>query len=101
MNASSKLEKATADVSELASDVRGALASKDLDAFPQIKALRERLDSKIQTAREVASEKSKHAAKRAKQAAGTANTYAHDEPWQIAAAALAAGLLVGLLLARR
>ena len=41
------------------------------------------------------------AAKKAKEAANTANAYAHDEPWQIAAGALAVGVLVGIVLGRR
>lgn len=101
MNASTKFENAAAAVEDLASDVRGLLASKDFDVVPQIKALRERLDAKLQVAREVVGEKSKVAAKKAKEAADSANTYAHDEPWQIAGAALAVGVLVGLLLGRR
>ena len=57
--------------------------------------------AKLAIARELASEKSKIAAKKAKDAAQTANAYAHDEPWQIAGAALAVGVLVGLLLGSR
>ena len=49
----------------------------------------------------LAAEKSKLAAQKAREAASTANAYAHDEPWQIAGAALAVGVLVGLLLGRR
>ncbi len=101
MNASTKLQAASAQVEDLADDVRSSIASKDLDNFPQIKALRQRIDAQVQRAREATTEQSKRAAKKAKQAAGTANTYAHDEPWQIAGAALAVGLLVGLLLSRR
>lgn len=101
MNASTKLENAVSAVEDLASDVRHALSSQDLDALPQIKALRQRVDAKLQIAREVAAEKSRLATRKARQAAGTANTYAHDEPWQIAGAALAVGVLVGLLLGRR
>lgn len=101
MSASTKFENVAAAVDGLANDVRGLLASKDFDAVPQIKALRERLDAKIQVAREIVGEKSKLAAIKAKDAADTANAYAHDEPWQIAGAALAVGVLVGLLLGRR
>jgi len=101
MNASTKFENAAAAVESLASDVRGLLASKEFDVVPQIKVLRERLDAKLQVAREVVGEKGKIAARKAKDAADTANAYAHDEPWQIAGAALAVGVLLGLLLGRR
>lgn len=88
-------------VEDLASDVRGVLSSKELDAVPHIKALRQRVDAKLAIARELAAEKGKLAAKKAREAAGQANAYAHDEPWQIAGAALAVGILVGLALGRR
>lgn len=92
---------ANAVVEDLASDVKGVLSGKDLESLPQLKALRQRVETKLAIARELASEKSKVAAKKAKEAADNANAYAHDEPWQIAAAALAVGVLVGLLLGRR
>lgn len=102
MTATTNLDAAANAVAEdIASDVRGVLASKELDSMPQIKALRQRIDSKIAIARELAAEKSRIATKKAKEAASTANAYAHDEPWQIAGAALAVGVLVGLLLGRR
>jgi ElaB/YqjD/DUF883 family membrane-anchored ribosome-binding protein len=102
MTASTNLDAAANAVAEdIASDVRGVLANKDLESMPQIKALRQRLDSKIAIARELAAEKSRLATQKAKEAANTANAYAHDEPWQIAGAALAVGVLVGLLLGRR
>ncbi len=102
MSASNNLEAAAnAVVEDMASDVKGVLGKMDLAADPQIKALRQRVEAKLAIARELASEKSKLAAKKAKEAASTANAYAHDEPWQIAAAALAVGVLVGLLLGNR
>ena len=102
MSASNNLEAAAnAVVEDIASDVKGVLGGKDLESNPQIKALRQRVEAKLAIARELAAEKSKIAAKKAKDAASTANAYAHDEPWQIAAGALAAGVLIGLLLGRR
>ena len=102
MSASNNLEAAAnAVVEDIASDVKGVLGGKDLESNPQIKALRQRVETKLAIARELAAEKSKIAAKKAKDAASTANAYAHDEPWQIAAGALAAGVLIGLLLGRR
>ena len=98
MSASKNLEAAAEDI---ASDVRGVLASKDLDSVPHIKALRQRIDTKLAIARELAAEKSRLAAKKAREAASATNAYAHDEPWQIAAGALSVGVLVGLLLGRR
>ena len=70
MTASTNLEAAANAVAEdIASDVRGVLASKDLDSVPHIKALRQRIDSKLAIARELAAEKSRIAAKKAREAA--------------------------------
>ncbi|MGJ7579640.1 glycine zipper domain-containing protein [Variovorax sp. RHLX14] len=102
MSASNNLEAAAnAVVEDMANDVKGVLGTMDLAANPQIKALRQRVEAKLAIARELAAEKSKLAAKKAKEAASTANAYAHDEPWQIAAGALAVGVLVGLLIGKR
>ena len=102
MPATRNLEAAAnAVVEELASDVRGVLSGSELEGLPQLKALRQRVEAKLAIARELAAEKSRRAALKAKEAANTANAYAHDEPWQIAAGALAVGVLVGLVLGRR
>lgn len=102
MSAASNLEAASnAVIEDIASEVKVVLGGKDLEANPQIKALRQRLEAKIAIARELAAEKAKIAAQKAKEAANTANAYAHDEPWQIAAGAMAVGVLVGLLISTR
>lgn len=102
MSATQNLEAAAnAVVEDIASDVRGVLSNAELEKVPQIKALRQRVDAKLAIARELAAEKGRIAAKKAREAATTANAYAHDEPWQIAGAALAVGVLVGLLLGSR
>lgn len=89
------------ELEKLVSDLRGLLASKDLDAVPDIKILRQRLDDGIHSAREAAVRAAHDAARQAKEAALAADRYAHDEPWRVAGAALAVGALVGFLLARR
>ncbi|BEU96734.1 DUF883 family protein [Acidovorax sp. DW039] len=89
------------ELEKLVSDLRGLLASKDLDAVPDIKILRQRLDDGIHSAREAAVRAAQDAARQAKDAALAADRYAHDEPWRVAGAALAVGALVGFLLARR
>ena len=102
MTASKNLEVAADAMAEdIANDVCGVLANKTLDGLPDIKAMRQRLESKLAIARELAAEKSKLATRKAREAAHTANAYAHDEPWQIAGAALALGILVGFLIGRR
>ena len=90
-------QNAATELENLVTDVRGMLASKDLDAVPQIKALRKRIDESVVVVRETAVE----AARKAREAATTANNYAHDEPWHVAGGALAVGVLLGFLLSRR
>lgn len=90
-----------AELEKLVSDLRGLLANRDLDAVPEIKLLRQRLDDGLHSARESAVRAAQDAARQAKDAAVAADRYAHDEPWRVAGAALAVGALVGFLLARR
>ena len=89
------------ELEKLVSDLRGLLARRDLDAFPEIKVLRQRLDDGMHSVRESAVRAAQEAARQAKDAALAADRYAHDEPWRVASAALAVGALVGFLLARR
>lgn len=89
------------ELEKLVTDLRGLLASKNLDAVPEIKLLRQKLDDGMQNARETAVRAAQDAARQAKDAAKAADQYAHDEPWRVAGAALAVGALVGFLLSRR
>ena len=66
MSATSNLEAAADAVVE---DVRGVLASKELDSVPHIKALRQRVDAKIAIAKELTAEKARIAAKQLRYAA--------------------------------
>lgn len=91
----------TAELEKLVSDLRGLLANKDLDAVPEIKLLRQRLDDGMHHVRESAVRAAQDAARQAKDAALAADRYAHDEPWRVAGAAMALGAVVGFLLARR
>ncbi|WP_367850123.1 YqjD family protein [Rhodoferax sp. WC2427] len=94
--------KAVADslVEDLADDVHNVLSIQELESQPQLKALRQRVEAKLAVARERAAEKGRIAAEKAKQAASSANAYAHAEPWKLATGALAAGVVLGWLLGR-
>ena len=100
-NIADTVSNAQADLENLVSDLRGLLAAKELDTVPQIQQLRQRLDDGIHSARDSAVRAAQEAARQAKEAAYAADQYAHDEPWRVAGAALAAGALVGFLLGRR
>ena len=101
MTASDTTTTTQGELEKLVSDLRGLLANKDLDAVPEIRLLRQRLDDGMHNVRESAVRAAQDAARQAKEAALAADRYAHDEPWRVAGAALAAGALVGFLLARR
>lgn len=98
---SETVSSAQADLERLVSDLRGLLANRDLDTIPEIRALRQRLDDGLGAARDTAVRAAQEAARHAKEAAASADRYAHDEPWRVAGAALAVGALVGFMLARR
>ena len=101
MNASESTTTTQGELEKLVSDLRGLLASKDLDAVPEIRLLRQRLDDGMQVVRESTVRAAQEAARQAKDAAQAADRYAHDEPWRVAGAALAVGAVVGFLLSRR
>ena len=89
------------ELEKLVSDLRGLLSSKTLDSVPDIKMVRQRVDDGISTVRDTTVQAAQDAARQARDAAQAADQYAHDEPWRVAVAALAAGALVGFLLSRR
>lgn len=89
------------ELEKLVSDLRGLISSRDLDNMPEIRALRQRLDDGMQMVRDSTVRAAQEAARQAKDAAQAADRYAHDEPWQVAGAALAVGAVVGFLLSRR
>lgn len=100
-SASDKIANAQHELENLVGDLRGLLASKDLDNVPEIRQLRKRLEDGIDSAKDSARHAAHEAAHHAKEAARTADRYARDEPWRVAGTALAVGAVVGFLLARR
>lgn len=98
---SDTISHAQSELEKLVADLRGLVDSKSLDAVPEIQVLRKRLDEGIESARDSAVRAAREAARQAKDAARAADQYAHDEPWRVAGAALAAGAVIGFLLSRR
>lgn len=96
-----KPSSAQDDLEKLVGDLRGLLSSRDLDDVPQIKALREKLDDGLYNVRKATVRIAQDAAYKAKEGAQTANQYAHDEPWQLAGAAVVVGAIIGFVLGRR
>ncbi|MGB6100956.1 MAG: DUF883 domain-containing protein, partial [Comamonas sp.] len=66
MAASTKSTSTTQDeLEKLVSDLRGLLASKDLDGLPDIKQLRQRLDDGVQSVRDATVRAAQDAAQQA------------------------------------
>ena len=74
---SDTVSSAQQDLERLVSDLRGLLASKDLDSIPQIGALRDRIDEGLSRARESAVEAAQEAARQAREAAAAADRGFH------------------------
>lgn len=89
------------ELDNLVADLRSLISRTELDAVPEIKALRERMDAGLESVRTSAVQAAQDAARQAREAARAANNYAHDEPWRVAGAALALGAVLGFLLGRR
>ena len=101
MTESSDIPGVTCEIDRLVGDLRKLLANRELDSIPEIRRRRDRLDGGVQTMRDAAARAAQDASQRARDAARAADSYAHDDPWRVAGAALAVGALVGFLLARR
>jgi len=85
------------DVDKLVDDVRSLLSVKELDAIPEIKRIRERMDEGMGIAKDSAA----RAIAQTKHTAACTDKYAHDEPWRFAGAALAIGVVLGYAVCRR
>lgn len=85
------------DVDKLVDDVRSLLSVKELDAIPEIKRIRERMDEGMGIAKDSAA----RAIAQTKHTAACTYKYAHDEPWRFAGAALAIGVVLGYAVCRR
>lgn len=97
MSLSEKVTSAQADLDKLVADLRTLLASKELEAVPEISTLRQRAEDHLGQARETVVRAANEAAWQAREKAAAADRYAHDEPWRVAGAALAVGALLGAM----
>jgi ElaB/YqjD/DUF883 family membrane-anchored ribosome-binding protein len=85
------------DFNKLVADVRTLMSAKELDSIPEIRALRSQIEDGISSTRESAS----RVVSNARDTAVAADEYAREEPWKIAAAALAVGVIVGAFACRK
>ena len=92
--AASELNSLVADVEELLGKVANVA---DVD----IEKLRQRVQEKLETAKDTLAAGSKRITETARQAAGATDDYVRESPWQALGIAALAGVLTGFLLARR
>ncbi|AKJ27009.1 DUF883 family protein [Caldimonas brevitalea] len=83
-----------ADVEELVSNPR-------MGDAPDVKALKERLQSSLYRVSEAVADASHGIGQRVRHTASATNDYVHEEPWKVATVALIAGALIGFLASRR
>lgn len=92
-----KITSAQADLEKLTADLRALLATKEQEFSPEVQNLRRRVEEKLADARETVSHVAHDATVHAREKAALVDRYAHDEPWRVAAGALAVGALLGTL----
>lgn len=104
-NQSVSLERASG---RIADDLRNMIADSEelLDAAAAVSgegfsAARTKFEAKLKNAREALAAASRPALDKAGEAAAAAQDYVRGNPWTAVGVATAAGLLVGLLVARR
>lgn len=101
MSAEGQKSEIVKELQNLAQDLKELLGDEALIGNAKAKALREKLEDKIDDFRVSAKELGKGATARAKHVAQVADDYAHEEPWRLVGAGAAVGLIVGILLGRR
>jgi ElaB/YqjD/DUF883 family membrane-anchored ribosome-binding protein len=94
-------EKLIEDLKILAQDVEELLKATAGQTGEGIAAARERAEESLRTARMRWADASDEAAAKARAAAGAAEDYLRDNPWQAVGIAAGVGLLIGLLIGRR
>jgi ElaB/YqjD/DUF883 family membrane-anchored ribosome-binding protein len=93
-------EKIAADFQALLGDAEGLLRALSGASGEAMEAARGRIEERVESLRREVNQRQASALKQAKHAAASADRYVHDNPWPVIGAALAAGVIVGIL-ARR
>lgn len=94
-------EKLAADFRAVMDDIDALMTATTDKAEGEAKALRARIRDRLDDAKERLADAQYEAVRKAKEAAGAANDYVHDNPWQAVGLAAAVGLALGVLIGRR
>ena len=93
--------RATGEVQNLLADVEELLGRITNIDDADIAAVRERVSDSIGKARDSMQSTASKLQDRAVSAAGTADDFAHDNPWSLIGISAVAGIVIGMLVARR
>ena len=94
-------DKLVADLKVVVADAEELLRATASQAGEKVSAARERIQASLATAKVKLGEAERAALERAKQAARATDDYVHENPWRAVGIAAVAGLVLGVLIARR
>jgi len=91
----------TREVHDLMADVQNLLGQMAHVADPEIARLRAKVAAALDTARQAVTDGTQRVRRQAKSALQAGDGYVRKQPWQAVGMGAVAGLIVGILLARR
>lgn len=94
-------EKLVADLKVVVADAEELLRATASQAGEKVSAARERIQASLATAKVKLGEAERAALERAKLAARATDEYVNENPWRAVGIAAVAGLVLGVLIARR
>jgi ElaB/YqjD/DUF883 family membrane-anchored ribosome-binding protein len=94
-------DKLVSDIKAVMTDADTLLKGVASSAADEFSAARGRVESRLGDAKSRLSVARADAARRARDAAGAADAFAHDNPWKLFGISALAGLLIGIVLTRR
>jgi ElaB/YqjD/DUF883 family membrane-anchored ribosome-binding protein len=89
------------EVGNLIADVQELLSRLVHIADPEIARVRTKVEGALSTAKQALADGNERVQRQAKTAVAAGDLYVRDNPWQAVGIAAAAGLIVGVLIARR
>jgi len=94
-------EKLVADLKVVVADAEELLRATASQAGEKAAAARARIEASLATAKVKLSEAERALLEKTKQAAKATDDYVHENPWRAVGIAAVAGLVLGVLIARR
>ena len=90
-----------AELRDLVSDIEDFLIATTTLTGEQLEQAKEKVRSRVASAKETVAAASDSAIARARHSAEVANEYVHEQPWLAVGAGVAVGFVAGLLISRR